>query len=80
MSVERVYLIDWLRVICKGSKVFIYLLVLAWLVWFTRTSHSQLRVRKRTAAVLLFIAVDTLLAVADARKYADKEAKSGRYI
>jgi len=29
---------------------------------------------------MLFIAVDTLLAVADARKYTDKEAKSGRYI
>ncbi|WP_338827100.1 GGDEF domain-containing protein [Neomoorella thermoacetica] len=60
MSVERVYLIDWLRVICKGSKVLIYLLVLAWLIWFIRT--SQVRARKRTAVVLLFIGLPLTLA------------------
>ncbi|QGP94082.1 Diguanylate cyclase, GGDEF domain [Neomoorella glycerini] len=60
MNLEGVYLIDWLRVACKGSKFFIYLLILVWLVWFIRT--SQLRVRKRTAVVLLFIGLPLVLA------------------
>ncbi|OIQ52687.1 hypothetical protein [Neomoorella thermoacetica] len=60
MSVERVYLIDWLRVACKGSKFFIYLLVLTWLVYFILT--SQLRARTRTAAILLFIGLPLVLA------------------
>lgn len=48
MSLERVYSIDWLRVICKGSKGLIYLLPLTWLQWFTRTS----KLKVRTAEVL----------------------------
>ncbi|SMB99789.1 diguanylate cyclase (GGDEF) domain-containing protein [Thermanaeromonas toyohensis ToBE] len=58
MSLERVYSIDWLRVICKGSKGLIYLLALTWLQWFTRTS----KLKVRTAGVLLFIGLPLLLA------------------
>lgn len=58
MSLERVYLVDWLRVICKGSKGLIYLLALVWLARFIRT--SQLKVR--AGGVLLLIGLPLVLA------------------
>ncbi len=49
MGLEKVQFIDWLRVACKGSKFFIYLTVLAWLVWFARTPRPGCPRRTWTA-------------------------------
>ncbi|KYH32034.1 GGDEF domain-containing protein [Neomoorella mulderi] len=36
MALEKIQVVDWLRVACKASKLFIYLASLAWLAWFAR--------------------------------------------
>lgn len=41
MALEKIQVVDWLRVACKGSKFFIYLTVLAWLVWFARRLRPE---------------------------------------
>lgn len=58
MSLEGVYSTHWLWVVYKGSRCFNYLLVLAWLIWFTRTSGLKVK----TVGVLLFIGLPLVLA------------------
>ncbi|SMB97022.1 diguanylate cyclase (GGDEF) domain-containing protein [Thermanaeromonas toyohensis ToBE] len=36
MALERIQVVDWLRVACKASKLVIYLASMIWLAWFSR--------------------------------------------